>query len=172
MIPDYVSIDELVRDADGDNVAIGQLGEDYPGLEQALSDVTQNAVAQGFGSLKIVVLDRTPAQPADLRDIATEVQQHTGVDTVIVRSPGTGAVVSETYARKAIEQAEKTMYGDPDYVVSAQTFVDSVQADTTPWQEINLGLGLIVLAAVVTTGWATWRRGRTQSATPADAMAE
>ena len=159
MSPDYVNVEDLSRETNDDNVVLSGVNFNDPALESALSDVTKAVEAQGKGSVKIVILDRTPAQPADLRDIATEVQQRTGANTVIVRSPGTGAVVSDTYSRKAIEQAEKTMYGNPDYVASAQVFMDTINADVNPWKEINVGIGAAVVAAVCVTAWSTWRRG-------------
>ncbi|WP_075726218.1 DUF6676 family protein [Corynebacterium aquilae] len=167
MIPDYVNLDDLAQQVEADNVAIDGLEAAYPGTEAGLIDITNQARSTGVGDVKIVVLDRTPAQPADLRDIAYEIQQRTGADTVIVRSPGTGAVVSDQYSRKSIEQAEKAMYGNPDYISSTQAFLADVREDTTPWQEINLGIGVVVALTIVTTAWSTWRRRQSAAPQPA-----
>ena len=86
---------------------------------------------QGRGSFGFVALDETPAQTADLRDIAQELLDTTNINTIIVRAPGSGAIVSDQYSRKTVELAQWDLLGNPDYVSAVDNYVASVSSDST-----------------------------------------
>lgn len=127
MIPENVDIDALSRDLERDAVAMGQVtGEQHPELEASLIE-TVGAVGEGdFGSLGYVVLDTTPPVTADLRDIAQELLDATSLETIVVRAPGSGAVVSEVHSRASLESAQHEMLQTFDYVEGASLLVRDV----------------------------------------------
>ncbi|MCK7660462.1 Rv1476 family membrane protein [Corynebacterium antarcticum] len=165
MIPADIQLTDITADLADDGVALGSLGIEYPGLSGALSGVIDNARQSGFGELRFVYLDSPPAVAADQRDVAQDLLIATGADTVILRSPAGGAVVSTDHSRAAIESAQVDLFGNPDLVAGTQAFVDDLSHATVPWQEINIGVGATVLVAVLATVLAlrsrTIRGGRT-----------
>lgn len=151
MIPDNIDIDALARDLEDDAVAMGPLmAEQYPAMEAELARVAEEAAQGEFGTLGYVVLDSTPPATADLRDIAQELVNTTAFDTVAVRSPGSGAVVSDIHTRASLEAAQHDMLGTPDYVEGASLLVRDVT--TSPladidWAQMALlgGAGLVII---------------------------
>lgn len=152
MIPDNIDIDALARDLEDDAVAMGaEMREQHPAMEEELSRVAEEAADGEFGTLGYVVLDSTPPVTADLRDIAQELVNTTPFDTVAVRSPGSGAVVSDIHARASLEAAQHEMLGTPDYVEGASLLVRDVTGSPLAdidWAQMAL-LGGVVLAVVL-----------------------
>ncbi|MEZ2121289.1 MULTISPECIES: DUF6676 family protein [unclassified Corynebacterium] len=151
MIPTEIDLTDIVEDLADDDVAIGSLGAEHPGLESALSNVIDDARQSGFGELRFVFLDSAPAMSADQRDIAQDLLMDTGADTVIVRSPAGGAVVSDNHSRAAIESAQVDLFQNPDLVEGTRTFVNDLDGAIVPWQAINLGVLAVVLCAIMVT---------------------
>ncbi|MBV7293433.1 Rv1476 family membrane protein [Corynebacterium sp. TAE3-ERU16] len=151
MTPADIELTDIIEDLADDGVAIGSLGVEYPGLSDALSGVISDARQNGFGELRFVFLDSPPAVAADQRDVAQDLLIATGADTVVLRSPAGGAVVSGDHSRAAIESAQVDLFGNPDLVAGTQAFVDDLTHSTVPWQEINAGVGAAVLVAVLAT---------------------
>ena len=114
MIPEQYNIDELAAQLNDDSVVLGAYGREHPGAEQDIATILANAENQGRGSFGFVALDETPAQTADLRDIAQELLDTTNINTIIVRAPGSGAIVSDQYSRKTVELAQWDLLGNPD----------------------------------------------------------
>ena len=75
----------------------------------------------------------------------------TNINTIIVRAPGSGAIVSDQYSRKTVELAQWDLLGNPDYVSAVDNYVASVSSDSTPWGLVTVGLCLVIVAAVVCT---------------------
>ncbi|MGP6173160.1 Rv1476 family membrane protein [Corynebacterium sp. A21] len=153
MIPAEVNIEDLASQLQEDGVAIGEVARDYPSMEGELQGVLADADTAGFGSVGMVLLDRAPAQTADQRDIASELINATGLDTVIVRSPGSGAIVSEVHTRADIEAAQWHFLGDSDYVGATRNLVDQITATPGPNWVLASSLAIILILAVVVLTW-------------------
>lgn len=166
MIPADIDLDDLASQLQGDGVAIAGIGQSYPDMEGELVEVLAEADAGGFGSAGIVLLDQTPAQPADQRDIARDLLDLTGLDTVIVRSPGSGAIVSDTHSRADIESAQWHFLGNGDYVAATRDLVNRMVETPEPhWLLLSL-LALLFLAGVATLTWLSLRPGWRADARP------
>ncbi len=160
MIPDGVDIDDLSRQLAEDSVAFGSFVpvEQVSSLEPGLIDAVSHAEQSGFGSLGVVVLEHTPPHTPDLRDVAQDLLLGTDVDTVIVRAPESGAIVSDVHPRGAIEAAQYPFLGNPDIVGGVFGFIDDVNGWSVNWP-LALVLIAVTLAAVGgATAWAV--RGR------------
>lgn len=85
------------------------------------------------------------------RDFAEDVRLHgTGMDTLIVRSPESAAVVSDTYSRASIEATQHHLFVEPDYVLATESFLRDVSGFSVPWTIV------VIVALVVLAGAATW----------------
>ena len=161
MVPENVEIDALARELEEDAVAMGpETGALYPTLEGDLIRVVDDAADGDFGSLGYVVLDTTPAMTADLRDIAQELLNETSLDTVAVRAPGSGAVVSDIHSRAELESAQYEMLGTTDYVEGASLLIRNVTdsgISTIDWGQVTIWLA-VLLAAVLVIGAVSTRR--------------
>lgn len=151
MIPADVNIDDLARQLAEDGVAIGEIGDVYPSMEGELQDVLQQAAGSEFGRAGIAILDDTPARSADQRDIAQDLLNAVDLDTVIVRSPGSGAIVSDIHSRADIETAQWRFLADSDYVTATRNLAEQVTATDTNWVAVTaLMLAAVAVAVVVT----------------------
>ncbi len=129
------------------------VGENSRGMEPALLDAVARAGAEGFGELGVVVLDDHPAQATDLRNLAQDLQLSTGLDTVIVRSPFSGAVVSDIHSRAELESAQYAFLGNPDVPGATHVFIDHVAAAGASWPVFATLVVLAVFAVTVLTAW-------------------
>ena len=104
MVPAGVDVADLAGQLEEDGVAYTS-----PTLSQ---DAQLNAeVAQGLRdgdgvAVVDVVADRAPDRAPDVRDIAQELQDATGLNTVIVQTPRHVSSVSDTYSRADIESVQ------------------------------------------------------------------
>ncbi|MDO5669729.1 MAG: hypothetical protein Q4G50_06975 [Corynebacterium sp.] len=155
MIPEGVDIDDLARQIDEDSVAFGSFvpAEKMGELEPGLIDAASHAESSGFGSLGVVVLEHTPAHTPDLRDIAQDVLVATEVETVIVRAPGSGAIVSDVHSRAEIETAQYPFLADGDVVGGVHRFIDDVNGWSLNWVGILVVVLLLVAVAAALTAW-------------------
>lgn len=162
MIPHDVDMESLARQLSEDGVAIGAVGEEYPRMEGELHQVLEEASASGFGSTGMVLLDSTPEQAADQRDIAQDLLNAGELDTVIVRSPGSGAIVSDVHSRAEIESAQAHFLNNPDIVAATRSLVDHISAADVNWAGVTaLLLAVVIIAAVL-----TWLSVRNKMSTP------
>ncbi|WP_034649718.1 DUF6676 family protein [Corynebacterium vitaeruminis] len=145
MIPANVDMGALSAQLDEGQVA---LQSDNEGLRQSLESSVSYAADHGFGSLGVAVLDQDPAVTADLRDIAQVLRSDTALDTVIVRSPGSGAIVSTTHSRAEIESAQWDFLANPDYAQATVGLVDHIEAKPVPGGEL-VALALVAIVLVV-----------------------
>ncbi|AGF72504.1 DUF6676 family protein [Corynebacterium halotolerans] len=148
MIPADIDIDDLTRQLEEDSVAVG---ENHGGLEPALLDAVAYAEANDFGPLGVVVLDRTPPQTADLRDVAQDLQLATDLGTVLVRTPSSGAVVSEVHTRAELESAQHPFLGNPDIPAATHQFIDQVNAAGINWTLVTVLVLVVVVAVAAAT---------------------
>lgn len=162
MIPADVDLDDLNRQLSEDAVAFGTLVPEGRAaeLEPGLLDAVTHARGTDFGTLGLVILERTPPQTADMRDVAQELLMATDLDTVIVRAPYSGAVVSDVHSRAELEMAQYPFLGNPDIVGAAHRFVDDVNATAAHWPPVMALILLGVAGAAVFTAVGARRRVR------------
>lgn len=147
MIPAGVDVDDIADQLSVDGVA-------FSNPELALDDDLQAHIA---GSLQpnhgIAVVDVYPEKIPDLRDLATTLQQQTGLDTVILQAPMRVSAVSDTYDRAALEAAEDSLGTGLDQVTLLNDFYAVADQFSAPW--------LLILTAVLgiaaIAGWAGFR---------------
>lgn len=165
MIPADVDIDDLTRQLNEDSVAFAPLtpAERVADLEPGLLDAVSHAADSGFGSLGVAVLDHSPPHGPDVRDVAQELLLGTGLETVIVRTPHLGAVVSDVHSRAEIESAERPLLGDPDVVGGVHAFIDTVNGTSIPWGAVAVAALVVVALAVAATSALVARRSGERS---------
>ncbi|WP_293821200.1 DUF6676 family protein [uncultured Corynebacterium sp.] len=100
MVPAGVDISDLADQLEEDGAAYTA-----PALSQ---DVSLNAdVSNGLrGGDGVAVVDVMDVRAPDVRDIAQELQDATGLNTVIVQTPQHVSSVSDTYSRADIESVQ------------------------------------------------------------------
>lgn len=167
MIPAGVDLDDLVLQLDEDSVAFDALvpPERAAELEPGIINAVAHAADTDFGSLGVVVLQHAPAQTADMRDVAQDLLMISNLDTVIVRAPYSGAVVSDVYSRAELEVAQYPFLGNPDVVGATFRFIDDVNraAVSWPWVIVMIVLAVAVIATFTAIGV---RPGATRRAKP------
>ncbi|RNE49170.1 DUF6676 family protein [Corynebacterium alimapuense] len=155
MIPAGVDIPNLAQQLQEDSVAFGNpdavnMGA---GLEPGLVSAVTHAESIDVGPVGVVVLDFTPNITADLRDIAQELLMATDLDTIIVRAPGTGAIVSETHSRSAIESAQHAFLGNPNIEEGTFYFLDQLANAGANWFLMGLFALFAIALVIALTIW-------------------
>ncbi|TRX39840.1 Rv1476 family membrane protein [Corynebacterium guaraldiae] len=147
MIPAGVDVDDIADQLSADCVAFSnpELAQDAD-LQVHIADSLQ----PNHG---IAVVDVFPDKIPDLRDLATTLQEQTGLDTVILQAPMRVSAVSNSYARASIEAAEDSLPTGLDQVTLLNDFYATADHFSTPWLAI-LTLFFFVAA---TAGWAGFR---------------
>ncbi|MDO4910682.1 MAG: hypothetical protein Q3972_02930 [Corynebacterium sp.] len=144
MIPANVDIDSLAQQLEQGSVAWES--EDSPHYE----DAEQIESALQGTNIKLVILDETPAETADLRDIAQTLMEQTGSETVVVRAPSSGALVSTHYSRSNLEYGQAAFLADGDYAHATEQLVSVLSStNTTPSSAEFLGGGVTGVVLVV-----------------------
>lgn len=144
MVPESVNLSDLSEQLLVDGVA---LERDNDALHRDLMAAKDYAASRGVGELGIAVLEAPPARLADMRDIAQELARDTGIATMVVKVPGTAAVVSTRYSRADLEKAQQSLVVQLDYGVGARGFADSL-AHPLPVGLLSALLLVVVAAAV------------------------
>jgi hypothetical protein len=136
-----------------------------PAAMPGLLDVVNHARADGI-NLKIVLLDHNPPNDTPLRDISTVVGADYPDATVLTLSPNYVGTYSTHFPRVTLEAGEDiAKTGNP--VLSAQHFLNELNAPEFPWTGLTIVLLIGVLAAAVGTRFLQLRSRR--SATSAGA---
>lgn len=145
MIPQGVDVPDLAE----------QLAEDSVAFTNPVLAGDPGAQADAQASLRdgdgVAVVDVAGGSPADYRDVAQELQDATGLDTVIVQSPGTISVVSDSWSRAEIESAQT---GVPAGLVQSEA-LDAFYAgvDQTPFSYVSVAMVVVAILAVVGAIW-------------------
>jgi hypothetical protein len=135
-----------------------------PDAMPGLLGIVNQAHAEGI-NLKIVLLDHNPPNDTPLRDISTVVGADYHDVTVLTLSPNFVGSYSTHFPRVTLEAGEDiAKTGNP--VISAQHFLNELNAPEFPWTGLTIVLLIGVLAAAVGTRLLQLRSRR--SATPAD----
>ena len=146
MIPQGVDVPDLAEQLSEDSVAF--TNPVLAGDPAAQADA-QAALRDGDG---IAVVDVAGGMPADYRDVAQELQDATGLDTVIVQSLGTISVVSDSLSRAEIESAQS---GVPAGVTQAEALGAFYGgADQTPSFYLPAAALVVLVVALVGGVWA------------------
>src|SRR6201998_4180290 len=120
-----------------------------PGDLPGLLEVVNQAHAKGI-NLKIVLLDHNPLNDTPLRDISTVVGADYHDATVLTLSPSYVGSYSTQFPRVTLEAGEDiAKTGNP--VVSAQHFLNELNAPEFPWTGLTIFLLVGALAAAVAT---------------------
>ena len=140
MIPDGVDVDNIAEQLSDDGVA-------FSNPELALDDGLQEPIAASLQpDHGVAVVDVFPEKIPDLRDLATTLQERTGLDTVILQAPMKVSVVSDSYDRAAIEAAEDSLPVGLDQVTLVHDFYATADGFSVPWGPI---LGIFFCLAVL-----------------------
>jgi hypothetical protein len=168
-LPLYIPVDVDMTAVKAQVAAVGVSAppEAMPGL----LDVVNQAHAKGI-NLKIVLLDHNPPNDTPLRDISTVVGADYHGATVLSLSPSFVGSYSTQFPRVTLEAGEDiAKTGNP--VVSAQHFLNELNAPEFPWTGLTIFLLIVVLAAAVATRFLQLRGKRSaMSAGGAEARAE
>jgi hypothetical protein len=146
-LPLYIPVDVDMTAVKAQVAAVGVSAppEAMPGL----LDVVNQAHAKGI-NLKIVLLDHNPPNDTPLRDISTVVGADYHDATVLSLSPNFVGSYSTQFPRVTLEAGEDiAKTGNP--VVSAQHFLNELDAPEFPWTGLTIFLLVGVLAAAVAT---------------------
>ena len=120
--------------------------------DQSVQEQIHNSLRPGDG---IAVVDVANQPTGWARDVATKLQEATGLDTVIVQQPAGVSAVSDSWSRAEIEAAQAQTTPGQSQVDMLRTFYDALPAGDLAW-------GLIiplVLAVCAVTFWAAYRMG-------------
>lgn len=141
MIPEGTDIPALSAQLSEDGVAFSN-----PELanNQEVQAPIEAALQDSHG---IAVVDVHPQRLADTRDIAQELQDATGLDTVIVQTTRNVSAVSDTYSRAAIESAQTALPQGIDQVTLLDQFYSGVDPLGVPWPIIVVAVLLLAAAS-------------------------
>lgn len=142
-----------------------------PDAMPGLLGIVNQAHAEGI-NLKIVLLDHNPPNDTPLRDISTVVGADYHDVTVLTLSPSFVGSYSTHFPRVTLEAGEDiAKTGNP--TVSAQHFLNELNAPEFPWTGLTIVLLIGVLAAAVGTRFMQLRGKRSAtSAQTAEAPQE
>ena len=137
MIPAGVNLSNLTDQLAQDGVAFS---DPTLAADHSLQETVDAALAPNHG---IAVVDFQPVHASDARDIAQELKDASGLDTVIVQAPGEVAVVSDSYSRGQIESAQQAIPAGIDQVAVLHDFYAGIDQAHFPWM-LTLAAFLIV----------------------------
>lgn len=146
MIPADVDIDDLAQQLSKDHVALESSDST---LHKELVDAIGDLSSTEFGSVGIVVLDKTPDQTADLRDIAQVLLNESSVDSIIVRAPSSGAIVSNIHSRADIESAQWDFLANPDYPEATRIFGEQIMNNPSDATLIAVLFFVMAIVAII-----------------------
>lgn len=142
-----------------------------PDAMPGLLGIVNQAHAEGI-NLKIVLLDHNPPNDTPLRDISTVVGADYHDVTVLTLSPNFVGSYSTHFPRVTLEAGED-IAKTGNSTVSAQHFLNELNAPEFPWTGLTIVLLIGVLAAAVGTRLMQSRSKRSAtSAGAADAQLE
>lgn len=140
MIPEGVDIPDLSAQLAEDGVA-------FSNPDLATNAEIQDPIVSTLQDLHgIAVVDVYPTRLADARDIAQELQDATGLDTVVVQTVRNVSAVSDTYSRAAIEATQGDIPQGVNQVELLDRFYAGVDPFGVPWPLI---VAMVVVALVL-----------------------
>ncbi|APT92509.1 hypothetical protein CPHO_05955 [Corynebacterium phocae] len=149
MIPAGVDVSDLAAQLAEDRVAFSA-STHTEGFDGPAQRGIQEVLRPGEG---IAVVDVIPAKAADLRDVAQELADATGLETVIVQSPTDVSVVSSRYSRAEIESVQAQIAPGTEHTVVVEQLHEMGGGSGESW---TLALVAFVALAAVAASVA-WR---------------
>lgn len=137
-----IDVSSLIHQLREDNIALEVANE---GLEKHIAD----ALPENHG---VVVLEHTPPHIPNVRDLAQDLANETGIDTVIVRTPDVAIAVSNSLTRAQVEQGERAMVAQPDYGDGLRAFLSTSTQTQPAWLPIFLAI-VVVTTVVIVASW-------------------
>ncbi|PLA13632.1 Rv1476 family membrane protein [Corynebacterium riegelii] len=137
-----IDVSSLIHQLREDNIALEVANE---GLEKHIAD----ALPENHG---VVVLEHTPPHIPNVRDLAQDLANETGIDTVIVRTPDVAIAVSSSLTRAQVEQGERAMVAQPDYGDGLRAFLSTSTQTQPAWLPIFLAI-VVVTTVVIVASW-------------------
>ncbi|OFT85871.1 DUF6676 family protein [Corynebacterium sp. HMSC29G08] len=141
-----IDVSSLIYQLREDNIALEVANE---GLEKDIAE----ALPENHG---VVVLEHTPPHIPNVRDLAQDLANETGIDTVIVRTPDVAIAVSSSLTRAQVEQGERAMVAQPDYGDGLRAFLSTSTQTQPAWLPIVLAIAFVAAVVVV----ASWRAAK------------
>ncbi|WP_291313597.1 DUF6676 family protein [Corynebacterium sp. UBA2622] len=157
MIPADVDMNSLATQLRAGEVAFGTANPANPALGEHISATLHSVDTAGMGPVGVVVLESTPAHPADLRDIAQDLADATERDTVVVRTPQASGAVSHRLTRAEVERGQRAMMTQPDYGDGIRAFAEDAHAGGMNWAVVAFAT-VVALAVVAAATAALTRR--------------
>lgn len=153
MTPDGVDMQFLQQQLESDRVAFNDPAlaadqEHQLGLVEALVDRPNVGVA---------VVDVPARLPSDYRDLAQELSDASGLDTVLVRGRGVTSVVGEGYSRAQIESAQAGLGAVRNDVEAVETFFHLVEGQGPNWAVLTLLILALLTFSIAATAISTRR---------------
>lgn len=144
------------------NDLVQQLAEDGVAMDHqdaTLHDELMSALEYAEHPTGVVVIEDLPEAIPNIRDFAGELLKASEMDTIILRTPFAGSVVSDVYSRSEIESAERSFLGNEDYPEATAALLQDLRA-SEPVDVPFLGLmfGAITLAAASAVAWKKSRK--------------
>ena len=137
-----IDVSSLVHQLREDNIALQVANED-------LENHVANALPENHG---LVILEHTPPHIPDVRDLAQDLANEMGIDTVIVRTPDVAIAVSNSLTRAQVEQGERAMVAQPDYGDGLRAFLSTSTQTQPAWLPIFLAI-VVVTTVVIVASW-------------------
>ncbi len=145
MIPENINIDDLADQLNADRIALESINDPlHHDLEFALS----YAEEKGLENTGVVIIDHIPAHYSNMRDIAQELAFRAGLDTVILKAPGGGAIVSTDYSRAEIEAAQGAFFMEPNYGLGVRLLVDDLVLGSINYLYLGVGVVFIIVLGI------------------------
>lgn len=154
--PEDVDVAALAAQLRGDGVAFGTENPVNAELGPALTQVLGEVRPGVDGPVGVVVLEHTPDHLADVRDIAHDVADAAGYDTVIVRTPHAAVGVSESLTRAQVERGQAAMVSESDYPEGLRAFAEAAEGFSVNWVAV-LVVVVVVLAVAAAGAFAAAR---------------
>ncbi|WP_033377626.1 DUF6676 family protein [Corynebacterium lubricantis] len=148
----------LVEQLQQDGVAFGSDNLNNWALEESLFHSLDQIHEMDLPEIGVVVLEGTSDSAATLRDLAQDMNLATGIDTVVVRTPNSVAVVSDTLDRAEIETAQRALMAEPDYATGLHAFAESVTSFNIPWLAVSVVVALAIVVVLFATAYFSKRR--------------
>lgn len=161
MVPAEANLDSLRQQMVEDGIAFGTENPVNGPLEDALQATLASADSAAIDPVGVVVLEQTPVQPADLRDLAQDLMMSTPFETVIVRTPHAASAVSEHLTRHQIEDGQRAMVAQADYPEGLRAFIEGAQETGVNWPLAAVAAVIVLGAAFTVSALQARRRVKT-----------
>lgn len=152
MIPPDVDLNRILTDIKQDSVSVGMnIKKAEPTFALDLATAVANLESGEFGTLGVIVLEVTPSPASSIRDIGQEVLMRSDKDTIAVRTPGSGAVVSDIHSRASLESGQEFFLNNNDYIQGTVALVNQVVHPVPPRPSMKMAtveIGLVIVLAI------------------------